>query len=75
MVTGIGWGPLECYDGNRDRLRLRSTRVYGGYGCRLRVTRAAMLATVNATFTQQITLYLSDQYYLRYHDFTMKQKN
>ena len=62
MVTGVGWGPLECYDGNRGRLRLRSTR-------------AAMLATVNATITQQITLYLSDQYYLRYHDFTMKTKN
>ena len=44
MVTGVGWGPLECYDGNRGRLRLRSTRVYGGYKCRLRVSRAAMLA-------------------------------
>ena len=45
-----------------------------GYRCRLKVTRAAMLAKANVTITQQITLYLLDQYYLRYHEFTMKTK-
>ena len=45
-----------------------------GYGCRLKVTMAAMLAKANVTNTQQITLYLLDQYFLRYHEFTMKTK-
>ena len=45
-----------------------------GYRCRLKVTRAAMLGKANVTITQQITLYLLDQYYLRYHEFTMKTK-
>ena len=65
MVTGVGRGPLECNDDNRSSLR--STRVCYGYRRRLRVTRAAMMATVNVhvTITQQITLYLLDQYYLR----------
>ena len=36
-----------------------------GYRCRLRVKRAAMMATVNVTITQQITLYILEQYYLR----------
>ena len=64
MVTGVGREPLECNDDNRSSLR--STRVCNGYRCRLRVTRAAMMATVNVhvTITQQITLYLLDQYYL-----------
>ena len=44
-----------------------------GYRCRLRV--AAMMATVIVIITQQITLYLSDQYYLRYHEFTKNTKN
>ena len=47
---------------------LRSTRVCDGYRCRLRVTRAAMMATVDVTITQQITLCLLDQYYLIYED-------
>ena len=65
MVTGVGRGPLEFNDNNRSSLR--STLVFNGYRCRLRVTRAAMMATVNVhvTITQQITLYLLDQYYLR----------
>ena len=67
MVTGVGRGPLECNDDNRSSLR--STRVCNGYRRRLRVTRAAMMATVNVhvttCITQQITLYLLDQYYLR----------
>ena len=65
MITGVGRGPLECNDDNRNSLR--STRVCNYYSCRLRVTRAAIMATVNVhvTFTQQITLYLLDQYYLR----------
>ena len=63
MVTGVGRGPLECNDDNKSSLR--STRVCDGYRCRHRVTRAAMMATVNVTITQQITLYLLDQYYLR----------
>ena len=65
MVTGVGRGPLECNDDNMSSLR--STRVCNGYRCRLRVTRAAMMATVNlhVIITQQITLYLLDQYYLR----------
>ena len=42
--------------------------------CRLRVTRAAMMATVDVTITQQITVCLLDQYYLRYHEFNMKTK-
>ena len=65
MVTGVGRGPLECTDDNSSSLR--STRVCNGYTCRLRVTRAAIMATVNVhvTITQQITLYLLDQYYLR----------
>ena len=67
MVTGVGRGPLECNDDNMSSLW--STRVCNGYRCRLRVTRAAMMATVNVhvttCITQQITLYLLDQYYLR----------
>ena len=67
MVSGVGRGPLECNDDNRSSLR--SIRVCNGYRCRLRVTRAAMMATVNVhvttCITQQITLYLLDQYYLR----------
>ena len=47
---------------------LRSTRVCDGYRCRLRVTRAAMMATVDVIITQQITLCVLDQYYLRYED-------
>ena len=45
-----------------------STRVCDGYICRVRVTRAAMMVTVDVTITQQITLCLLDQYYLRYED-------
>ena len=56
MVTGVGRGQLECNDDNRNNLR--STRVCAGYRCRLRVKRAAMMATVNDTITQHITLYL-----------------
>ena len=58
MVTGVGRGPLECNDDNKGSLR--STRVCNGYTCRLMVTRAAMMATVNVhvTITQQSTLYL-----------------
>ena len=54
-----------CNDDNRNSLR--SARVCNGYRCRLRVTRTAMMATVNVhvTITQQITLYLLGQYYLR----------
>ena len=63
MVAGVGQGSLECNDDKRGSLG--STRVCDGYRCRLRVTRAAMMATVNVTITQQITLYLLDQYYLR----------
>ena len=69
MVTGVGRGPLECNDDNRSSLRF--TRVCNGYRCRLRVTRAAMMATVNVhvttctCITRQITLYLLDQYSLR----------
>ena len=63
MVTGVGQGPLECNNDNRGSLR--STRVCAGYRCRLRVKRAAMMATVNVTITHQITLYLLEQYYLR----------
>ena len=63
MVTGVGRGPSECNDDKRGGLR--SPRMCDGYKCRLRVTRAAMIATVNVTITQQITLYLLDQYYLR----------
>ena len=61
MVTGVGRGPLECNDDNRSSLR--STRVRNGYRCRLRVTRAGMMDTVNVyvTITQQITLYILDQ--------------
>ena len=44
---------------------LRSNRVCDGYRCRLRVTRAAMMTTVDVTITQQITLCLLDQYHLR----------
>ena len=64
MITCVGRGPLECNDDNRNSLK--STRVCNGYRFRLRVTRAAMMATVNvhATITQQITLYLLDQCYL-----------
>ena len=64
MIKGVCREPLEWNDDNRNGLR--STRVCNGYRCRLRVTRAAMMATVNvhATITQQITLYLLDQYYL-----------
>ena len=58
MVAGVGRGPLECNDDKRGSLR--STRVCDGYICRLRVTRAAMMATVNVTITQLITLYLLD---------------
>ena len=47
---------------------LKSTRVCDGYRCRLRVTRVTMMATVDVTITQQITLCLLDQYYLRYED-------
>ena len=56
MVKDVGRGPLECSDDNRSSLR--STRVCNGYRCRLMVTRAAMMATVNVhvTITQQITL-------------------
>ena len=65
MVIGVGRGPLECNDDNRSSLR--STRVCNGYRYRLRVPRAAIMATVNVhvTITHQITLYLLDQYYLR----------
>ena len=63
MVTGVGRGPLECNDDKRSSLR--PTRVCDCYRCRLRVTRADVMATVNANNTQQITLYLLDQYYLR----------
>ena len=66
IVTGVGRGPLESYDDNSGRLR--STRVCDGYRCRLRVNRAAMMATVNVTITQQITLYLLDQYYVHHKD-------
>ena len=61
MVTGVGRGPFECNDDNRSSLR--STRLCNGYRCRLRVTRAGMMATVNVhvTITQPITLYLLDQ--------------
>ena len=64
MIKCVCRGPLEWNDDNRNGLR--SIRVCNGYRCRLRVTRAAMMATVNvhATITQQITLYLLDQYYL-----------
>ena len=62
MVTSIDSGLQECYDGNRGRLK--STRVCDSLRFRLRVTRAAMIATVNVTITQQIILYLLDQYYL-----------
>ena len=58
-MVGVGRGPLECNDDKRGSLR--STRVCD----RLRVKRAAMMAIVNVTITQQITLYLLDQYYLR----------
>ena len=58
-MVGVGRGPLECNDDKRGSLR--STRVYD----RLRVKRAAIMAIVNVTITQQITLYLLDQYYLR----------
>ena len=34
-----------------------------------------MMATVNVTITQQITLHLSDQYYLRYIEFAKKTEN
>ena len=47
---------------------LSSTRVCDGYRCRPRVTRATMMATVDVTITQQFTLCLLDQYYLRYDD-------
>ena len=65
MVIGVGRGPLECNDDNRSSLS--STRLCNGHRCRLRVTRVAMMATVNVhvTITQQITLYLLVQYYLR----------
>ena len=66
--NGLGLRPSECYDSNRGRLKY--TRVFG-YRCRMRVTRVAMMATVYAIITQQITLYLG-QYLLRYHDFTLK---
>ena len=72
MVRGVGRGPSECYDSNRGRLK--STRVVCGYRCTQNVTRTALMATVNVTITQQITLYLSDQYCLRYV-FSMKTKN
>ena len=49
MVTGVGRGPLECNDDNRSSLR--STRVCNGYRCRLRVTKTAMMATVNVHVT------------------------
>ena len=62
IVTGVGRGPLECYDDNSGRLK--STRVCDGYSCRLRVNRAAMMATVNITLAQHITLFLLDQYYV-----------
>ena len=58
MVAGVGRGPLECNDDKKGSLR--STRVCDGYRSRLRITRAAMMATVNVTITQQITLYLLD---------------
>ena len=54
---------------------LRSTRVCDGYRCRQRVTRVAMVATVDVTITQQSPLCLFDQYYLNYHEFTMKTKH
>ena len=60
MATGVGRGRLECYNDNSGRLKF--TRVCDGYRRRLRVNRAAMMATVNVTITQQITLYLLDQY-------------
>ena len=63
MEAGVGRGPLECNDDKRGSLK--STRVCDSYICTLRVARAAMMATVNVTFTQQITLYLLDQYFLR----------
>ena len=63
MIAGECRGPLQCNDDKRGSLR--STTVCDGYIYRLRVTRAAMMATVNVTITQQITLYLLDQYYLR----------
>ena len=53
MVTGVGRGPLECNDDNKGSLR--STRVCAGYRCRLRFKRAAIMATVNVSITQQIT--------------------
>ena len=56
MATGVGRGPLECYDDNSGRLK--STMVCDGYRCRLRVNRVAM--NVNVTFA----LYLLDQYYV-----------
>ena len=62
IVTGVGRGPIECYDDNSGRMK--STRVCDDYRCRLRVNRAEMMATVNVTITQQITLYLLDQYYV-----------
>ena len=62
MIAGVGRGPLEFNDDKRGSLR--STRVCDGYRW-LRVTRAVMMTTVNVTTTQQITLYLLDQYYLR----------
>ena len=46
-----------------------------GYRCRLRVTRAAMLATVmSLLLTKSLYIYQTGQYYLRYHEFTMKTK-
>ena len=50
MIAGVGRGPLQCNNDKRGSL----TRVCDGYRCRLRVTRAAMMATVNVTITQQI---------------------
>ena len=70
MATDVGRGPLECYDDNSGRLK--STRVCDGYRCRLRVTRVAMMATVNVTITQQIALYLLDQYYVHQSPFRQK---
>ena len=67
IVTGVGRGPLECYDDNSGRQK--STRVCDGNRCRLRVNR---VATINVTITQQITLYLLDQYYV--HQSPKRQK-
>ena len=57
MGTGLDRGPSESYDSNRGMLK--STRVACGYKYRLyMVKRATMMATVNATITQQIMLQL-----------------